>query len=61
MPQKEYVRLEISDIPDDGIEHRQLNDKTTKDGMFYVSIGRGPRNIWFSSEWYILAQELLNK
>ena len=58
MPRKEYMRLKMADMPDDVIEHYQLNEKATKDGMVYVSIGRGMYGLPQSG---ILAQELLEK
>ena len=34
----EYMRLKISDLPDDAVRHYKLADKVTKDGYVYVEI-----------------------
>ena len=41
MPQYEYMRLKLSDLPDDVIHHYNLKNIMTKDGYIYTEIRRG--------------------
>ncbi|KAL7530483.1 LOW QUALITY PROTEIN: hypothetical protein ACHAXR_003517 [Thalassiosira sp. AJA248-18] len=41
LKQRKYVRLNMSDMPADVIEHYQLQEKATPDGSIFVSIKRG--------------------
>ena len=36
----EYLRLKLSNFPDDVIEEYNLKENTTKDGFVYVEIGK---------------------
>ena len=54
----EYVRLKLSDMPDDVIEHYNLKEKATPDGSVYVCVKRGMYGL---PQAGILAQELLEE
>ena len=41
MTRFEYMRLKLSDLPDDVVRHYKLAEKVTKDGYVYVEIRRG--------------------
>jgi hypothetical protein len=41
MARYEYMRLKISDMPDDVIEHYKLSDIVTPDGHIYCEIQKG--------------------
>ena len=52
----EYLRLKMSDMPDDIIEHYKLKEKATHDGYVYVEVTKGMYGLPQSG---LLAQELL--
>jgi len=54
----EYVRLKLSNIPDEIIEEYQLRDKADKDGNVYVEVRHGMYGLPQSG---LLSQELLEK
>ena len=54
----EYVRLKLSDMPNDVIEHYKLKEKATPDGSVYVCVKRGMYGL---PQAGILAQELLEE
>jgi hypothetical protein len=58
MPRYEYMRLKLSDLPDDFIKQYNLAAKVTKDGYVYVEIRRGMYGLPQSG---LLAQQLLEK
>ena len=58
MPRYEYMRLKLSDLPDDFIKQYNLAAKVTKDGYVYVEIRRGMYRLPQSG---LLAQQLLEK
>ena len=41
MTRFKYMRLKLSDLPDNVVRHYKLDDKVTKDGYVYVEIRRG--------------------
>ena len=41
MTRFEYMRLKLSNLPDDVVRHYKITDKVTKDGYVYVEIRRG--------------------
>ena len=41
MAQYEYVRLKLSDLPDNAMEQYNLRDRVTKYGYFYLEIRQG--------------------
>ena len=41
MTRFEYMRLKLSNLPDDVVHHYKLANKVTKDGYVYVEIRRG--------------------
>ena len=53
-----YMRLKISDLPQDFINEYKLHDKTTKDGYVYLEIRKGVYGLPQSG---VLAQKLLEK
>ena len=54
----EYIRLKLSDIPEEIIEEYQLRDKADKDDNVYVEVRRGMYGLPQSG---LLSQELLEK
>ena len=58
MPQYEYMRLKLSDLPDDVIRHYNLENIVTEDGYIYTEIRRGVYGLPAAG---ILAQQLLGK
>ena len=58
MPRSEYMRLKLSDLPNDFIRHYKLAAKATKDGHVYTEIRRGMYGLPAAG---ILAQQLLEK
>ncbi len=56
MVQYEYMRLKISDMPNDVIEHYKLHDNVTPDGHIYCEIQKGMYGLLQAG---IIAQELL--
>ena len=58
MERYEYMRMKISDIPQDVIDHYKLMDKVSKDGFVFVEIRRGMYGL---PQAGIIAQELLEK
>ena len=41
MARKEYLRINLSDMPEDGIEHYGLRERSTADGFIYVAVSKG--------------------
>ena len=58
MAQKEYLRLKISDMPEDVIEQYGLREKATADGFVYVTVSKG---IYGLPQAGIIAQQLLEE
>jgi len=58
MKRPEYMRLKITDIPDEVIEHYNLRTLVTPDGYIYCEITRGMYGL---PQAGIIAQELLQK
>jgi len=58
MKRFEYMRLKMTDIPDEVIEEYALNDKATPDGFVYVEVRRGMYGL---PQAGLLAQELLEE
>ena len=58
MPRHEYMRLKMSDIPEDVIQFYNLNSKATSDGYIYVSIRLGMYGLPHAG---IMAQQLLEE
>jgi hypothetical protein len=58
MPRYEYMRLKLSDLPEDFVKQYNLNSKVTKDGYVYIEIRRGMYGLPQSG---LLAQQLLEK
>ena len=58
LKQKKYVRLKLADLPDDFIEHHNLQEKATPKGFVYVTIKQGMYGLPQSD---ILFQELLEE
>ena len=58
LPRHEFLRLKLADMPDNVIEHYELNKIATADGSIYVRVKRGMYGLPQSG---ILAQELLEK
>ena len=56
MTRYEYMRLKISDMPDDVIEHYNLREIATPDGFIYCEIQKGMYGL---PQARIIAQELL--
>ena len=56
MPRYEYMRIKLSDLPDDVIHHYNLENTMTKDGYIYTEIRRGMYGLPAA---IILAQQLL--
>ena len=56
MTRYEYMRLKISDMPDDVIEHYNLREIATPDGFIYCEIQKGMHGL---PQVGIIAQELL--
>ena len=40
LKRKEYVRLKLSDIPEDVVEHYNFKTKAKKDGYIFIAIKR---------------------
>ena len=53
---KEYVRLKLSDMPEDFVEHYNLKTKATKYGYIVIAIKRGMYGL---PQAVLLAQDLL--
>ncbi len=58
LKRKEYLRMKLSDMPEDVIDHYNLNEKATEDGSIYVAVKRGMYGL---PQAGILAQELLEQ
>ena len=58
MSRYEYMRLKLSDLPEDFVKEYNLASKVTKDGYVYVEIRRGMYGLPQSG---LLAQQLLEK
>ena len=58
MERYEYMRLKLSDMPDDVIAHYKLRDIATPDGYVYCKIRQGMYGL---PQAGIIAQELLAK
>ena len=56
LKRKEYVRLKLSDMPEDVVEHSNLKTKSTKDGFIFIAIKRGMYGL---PQVRLLAQKLL--
>ena len=56
MPRYEYMRLKLSDLPDDVIRHYNLENIVTKDGYIYTELSIGMYGLPAAG---ILAQQLL--
>ena len=54
----EYLRLKLSNLPEDVIEQYGLKDKTTSEGYIYVEIRKGMYGL---PQAGLLAQELLEQ
>ena len=54
----EYIRVKLSDIPDEIINEYKLKDKATKDGSVYIVANRGMYGLPQSG---LLANQLLEK
>ncbi len=58
MVRYEYMRLKLTDMPEDVIEHYKLRDVATPDGYVYCEIRKGMYGL---PQAGIIAQELLAK
>ena len=58
MKRYEYMRMKLSDIPEDVQEHYKLKEKASKDGFVFVEIRRGMYGL---PQGGLIAQELLEK
>eukprot|EP00956_Cyclotella_meneghiniana_P045361 scaffold364543_cov146-Cyclotella_meneghiniana.AAC.1 len=58
MKRYEYMRMKLSDIPEDVQTHYNLREKATKDGFVYVEIRRGMYGL---PQGGLIAQELLEE
>jgi hypothetical protein len=58
MSRYKYMRLKLSDMPEDVIKHYKLHDIATPDGYVYCEIGQGMYGL---PQAGIIAQELLAK
>ena len=58
LPRHEFLRLKLADMPDNVIEHYELNKIATADGSIYVRVKRGMYGL---PQAGLLAQELLEK
>jgi hypothetical protein len=58
LKRKEYLRMKLSDMPENVIEHYKLRGLATKDGYVFVAVKRGMYGLPNAG---ILAQELLEK
>ena len=58
LKRKEYLRMRITDMPDNVIDQYKLRDKVTKDGWIFVAVKRGMYGL---PQAGILAQELLEQ
>jgi hypothetical protein len=58
MARYEYMRLRITDMPDDVIEHYNLKDKATPDSYIYFEIQKGMYSL---PQAGIIAQKLLEE
>jgi hypothetical protein len=58
MERYEYMRMKITDIPEEVIEHYNLREKASKDGFVFVEIRRGMYGL---PQAGLIAQELLEK
>ena len=58
MPRYEYMRLKLSDLPDNVICHYNLENIVTKDGYTYTEIRHGMNGLFAAD---ILAHQLLEK
>ena len=54
----EYIRIKLSDIPDEIIREYNLEEKATKDGSIYIEANKGMYGLPQSG---LLANELLEK
>ena len=54
----EYLRLKLTNLPEDVIKHYGLKDKATSDGYVYVEIRKGMYGL---PQAGLLAQELLEQ
>ena len=58
LKRKEYLRMKLSDMPENIIKQYNLHDLATKDGWVYVAMKKGMYGLHMAG---ILAQELLEK
>jgi hypothetical protein len=58
MKRSEYMRLKLTDIPDEVIEHYNLRELATPDGYVYCKVTKGMYGL---PQAGIIAQELLEK
>jgi len=58
MTRPEYVRLKLSDIPDEIIQEYKLHNIATPEGYIYIEVNKGMYGL---PQAGILAQELLEK
>ena len=58
MKRYEYMRMKLSDIPEDVQEHYKLKEKATKDGFVFVEIRRGMYGL---PQAGLIAQDLLEE
>ena len=58
MKRFEYMRLKLSDLPEDFAQHYNLADKVTKDGYVYIEVRKGMYGL---PQAGLLAQQLLEK
>ena len=56
--QPEYIRVKLSDIPDEIINEYKLKDQATKNGSVYIVANRG---IYGLLQFGLLANQLLEK
>ena len=58
LKRKEYVRLRLSDVPQEIIDEYKLQEKATPDGMVYIAVSKGMYGL---PQAGLLAQELLEE
>ena len=58
MARSEFMRLKLSDLPDNVIAHYKLHEKATDDGWVYMEIKRGMYGL---PQAGLIAQQLLEK
>ena len=58
LKRKEYVRLKLSDMPEDIVEYSNLKTKVTKDSYIFIAIKRGMCGL---TQYVLLEQKLLEE